>query len=438
MKKIKTNIIVFFVILLLSVSLNAYNFSNPKSIALGDAFLTKATGFYSLDWNPANLGLVDNYISINLFHFNTSLSNNSFNISFYNNLMGKKLSEDDKKDILDRIPDDGLELIGNSAVNIPLATFSVWKLALSQNIHILTSVNFSKELFDIALNGNEIGRVYDFSESDGEVTGFLEAKIGYGDLLPLSRISPTFKNIPPIYGGISFGYILGLAYAEVVEAKSKVAVYDSAGTLDANAVLRTAGYNSKDEEFLNPLNEGAHGTGHRMSIGFYSPITKEVSVGLAFNNLFGKIKWNKNCEEHIVSIYTDTLTIQNIEDVETENDTSYAIDGFTQKIPFELHLGGSYKFNDFLFLLDYIQGFKESAFTSSKPKISLGAEYFAIGWLPIRTGFGFGGGRPAHFSLGSGLEFNNFEFNWAVRNYYSLFNFSKGIDFAIGMLLKFN
>ncbi|MBC8527001.1 MAG: hypothetical protein H8D22_09145, partial [Candidatus Cloacimonetes bacterium] len=411
----KKNIIAILTILSFSTIIYANSFDNPKSMALGDAYLTKASGFQAVDWNPANLGLIKNFVTINLFQLNSKVSNNSFSLAYYNDLMGKYLDESDKQDLLDRIPNSGFCIDMNSGFNIPVTSFSVWKLALSVNAHAKASVELSKEYFDIILHGNKLGKVYDFSDNTGEAISYIETRLGYGDLLPISLISSKLEDIPPIYGGISLGYIYGIGYAKISDFKSRFGTSDSLMLIDNDIIAKTAGYNTDDSkasiEDGNPA-----GIGFRANIGFFSPITKDISVGLAFNNLFGTINWNEDCEEHCMHIYTDTLTIDNWDD-SLLVDTTYSIDSFKQSIPFEIHLGGSYKLKKYNFYLDYVQGFGKSILTSKKPKISLGAEYWTFKWLPLRVGMGFGGDEGLHFAFGTGIEFKNFEFNWAIRNH---------------------
>jgi len=74
MKKILT----LLCLILITCSLFATALSNPVSIALGDAFITKARGFHALHWNPANLGILDNDMTFNLIQISSDVRNNAF------------------------------------------------------------------------------------------------------------------------------------------------------------------------------------------------------------------------------------------------------------------------------------------------------------------------------------------------------------------------
>jgi hypothetical protein len=441
--KMKKKIFGFILLFLYADILFANNLPNPKSLALGDAFLTKASGFQSLDWNPANLGLRENFITLNLFQVNSDVSNNSFSLKFYNNTVGDSLDDGEEQDLLNRIPDSGFGIDTDVSLCVPITSFSVnlpfGNFALSTSGISSASIGISKELFNFVINDIEFDK-YDFPNNKGEAVAFIETKFGYGERLPIERfsyLSAVSEDLPPIYAGLGFGYIFGLGYAKITDCQSSFNNSADGMTLDSKLTIRTAGYNTDESE----LSGGQAGKGFRANIGFYSQINENISAGLTLNNLFGGIKWRKNCEEHLVSVYGDSLFLyseEGFDSLVTDTDTTYSISSFKQRIPFEFHLGGSYKLKNYDFYLDYVQGFDNSAFTSAKPKISLGAEYYPLGWLPLRAGIGFGGGRPSHFSFGYGLEFKNFEFNFGLRNYGSpLPGYTKGMAFSLGTMLKF-
>ncbi|MGC9337061.1 MAG: DUF5723 family protein [Candidatus Cloacimonadia bacterium] len=420
----------------LPIILSATTIGTAKSLALGDAFITKASGYSAVNWNPANLGANYNPLSFNLFHVSIDASNNSFSPDYYNSLMGKYLDDDDKKDLLQRIPDDQLQFKSGLGTQLPLFSFSIGHFGFTPQVVIGMSSGLSKRLLEFVVEDIEFTE-YNFSDTDGEVVAFGEVKIGYGHKLPLENVLPP--HIPPIYGGINLGYMLGIGYAKVMDMESSFINSIDGMQLDNSIKIQTAGYNTEEEE-LSVI----AGSGMRLDIGFFSHITENIDVGLAIRNLFASIKWDDNCEEHVISVYSDSSfnTVDLMDEVDSliiDTDTTYTIGSITQKIPVELHLGGSYKVMRNLNLyLDYVQGFKNSTLTSSKPKFSLGCEYYPIAWLPIRAGIGLGGEKPVHFSFGSGVELRNFEFSWGIRSYGSPIPIhTKGTAIALESNIRF-
>lgn len=411
------SLLIGIVLICFPLTLCATSVGTAKSLALGDAFITKASGFSAVNWNPANLGASYGPLSFNLFHTSINVSNNSFSLDYYNSLMGKYLNDDDKKDLLKRIPGDQLQLKTDLGVQLPLLSFSIGHFGLSTQMVTGVSAGLSKTLVEFVFEDIEFAN-YNFSDTDGEVVVFAETKIGYGQKLPLAHVLPP--TIPPIYGGISLGYMLGIGYAKVTDVQSNFVNSMDGMELDNTVIMQTAGYNTEKEEL-----SGIAGSGIRLDIGFFSHITESIDVGLAVKNLFASIKWDDNCEEHVISVYSDSSfnaadLADDVDSLIIDSDTTYTIGSITQKIPVELHLGGSYKVMTNLSLYaDYVQGFKNSPLTSTKPKFSLGCEYYPIAWMPIRAGIGIGGEKPAHFSFGSGVEVKNFEFLLGIRSYGS-------------------
>ncbi len=428
--------ILILALILLTSSVHAITLSNPVSVALGGAYIAKARGFESLHWNPANLGMVENFMTFNLFQVSSDVRNTTLTLGYYNDLMGKLLNKQDKEEFLNKIPESGLSLNANVGTHLPVS-MSIGKVAVTFNTMVRSSAEVSKQYFDLILHGNELGVTYDMQGNRGRAVAFLEAKVGYGDRIPMEKISSSFEDLPPIYGGVSFGFIHGMGYAQILEFESQFATNDTAMTVYNNLLIRTAGYDTEKSEFYAASVFPGAGFGYRMNVGLTSTITENVTASLAIKNLFGKIDWTESCEEHEIQVNAFDLTIDSWSDTLTV-DTTYAIDGFTQTIPIELHIGGSYKWNSIGFYADYVQGFKRSLFTSARGKFSVGAEYYPITWLPLRAGFGFGGGERAHFSLGTGLDFSGFNFDWAVSYYTSpIYTTATGIKLSFGAELAF-
>jgi len=435
--------IIFISIIFSFISLNliADTFDNPISISLGDAYLIKASGYRALGWNPANLALYDNKFTISLSDLNLSITNNAFSLAFYNDIVGQYLDEGDEQDILDRIPDSGFGLDADLGFTPMITSFSYKNYAFSSTASVLSTIRFSKELFEFLIEDIEF-QEYDFSNCKGEVVGFIEHRFGYAQKLRLKDLLPY--GLPPIYGGISISYIMGAGYAKISKLESSLINSPDGAIIDTEVKIETSGIKrEEDHKFSRETEITFPGSGFRMDIGFFSKLNENITVGLAFKNLFGNITWSSDCLKHIIKVNGDSICAYSGsydfgDQFDENDDIYYSISEIKQTIPFEIHLGGKYELKVFNFYADYVQGFESSAFTSSKPKISLGAEYDILKWLPIRLGFGFGDERSSHYSLGSGLEFKTFAFSWALRSYYSPFpSYSKGLLYSAGAILKF-
>jgi uncharacterized protein DUF5723 len=427
-------------IILLVTSLLADTMDNSISISLGDAFMLRSNDYRALGWNPAQLSRFRNKVTLGLGEFNVCIGNNSLSLSFYNDLMGKDLDEDDKKDLLDRIPDSGFGLEADIGGSAPILAMSFRNFALKSTFNLLTTVRFSKELFEFLID-DLVFRSYDFSDSRGELATVMEYQFGYGHKIAINEYLPY--DFPPVFAGLSIGYIIGMNYARISKIKSEFINSSDGMTLDNYVKIKTSGIVGDSEDDVSFDSDYTfNGQGFRMDLGFISEINENLTLGLNLKNMLGVIIWDEACEEHVFSAYGDSLFIfmddEDFDEAVTDTDTTYAINKITQNIPFEIHLGANYNWKRFDLFADLVQGFATSVYTSSKPKLSLGGEYMILSWLPLRMGFGFGDERSSHFSIGSGLVFRKFELNWASRSYYSpLPTYSKGLAFSLGMILKF-
>ncbi len=433
MKKISILSIIFILFITCAV---ADGFGNAKSLSLGDAYHSKVSGFHAVNWNSARLGLEETHLTFNLLHLDSRVYNNSISLGKYNETVGDSLSHSEKSDIYDNIPSSGFQLIGNTQACVPITSFSIGKIGFVVKQQNAGYFNLPKDLFHLLLFGNEIEQQFDFSDADVKIVSYIEPKVGFGTNLHPEKLLPFYENYyPPIYGGINVGYILGLGYAKVDQITSEFVVNNNGyASITNDITLKSAGIDTVggDLEFNGKIN----GTGFRSDISLFSPINEKLSVGLTLRNLFGKIKWDGDCKLIHTELYSDTININTWDD-SLVVDTTYSISSFEQDIPLEMHLSASYKLAPLQIFIDYIQGFEKSVFTSTKPKISLGAEWYANDWLPVRAGFGFGGLEGTHFSLGTGFEIGAFEFNWAGRHYTSPFYGSTGVGLAADLILKF-
>ena len=89
--------------------LNGQLRKDPRSLGMGGAYTTIARDFFSVGVNPANLGVVRNYIAMQFIQVNFGVSNSSLSLFEYNKFNGADLEEDNKKEeLLSLIPEQGL------------------------------------------------------------------------------------------------------------------------------------------------------------------------------------------------------------------------------------------------------------------------------------------------------------------------------------------
>ena len=155
---------------------------NSRTMGLGQAYTALARGPESAFWNPANLALSGSSdVHWDLFRVGISLvaENNSFAWTTYMDNFTENnknvspngtqyyISPEDKVDLLDDIPAEGLkinvDIDPSVAVGIPInggVAFSIGKIrsAVSIGFNAGIETEISKDMFDLFLSGNEFDR----------------------------------------------------------------------------------------------------------------------------------------------------------------------------------------------------------------------------------------------------------------------------------------
>lgn len=389
--------------------------SSARSIAMGGAYTALATGVEAAKYNPANLGLSGyQRTGFELVGLGASIVNNSFTLGDYNQYTGAFLTADDKADILGKIPSEGLKL----KMDVNLSTLSISKGPFAFSIDGIgaADVNLNKDLVDLVLNGNSLTDVVEITGSYSEAIGYLAFGLSYGRQVYAA-------GTRQLAVGATVRYLRGLAVEEVVELEGLLATALTGFSGSGKMVARTA----------------TGGTGYAVDIGTALKLNDTYTVGLRFKNLLGSIKWNSNTEEHGYLFDFDTMTIDNMsDDYVVSDDYTKDIGSFSTSMPTTMNVGFAKQKGRLLWAVDWQQGFRRRAGSSTRPRLSAGLEWLLLKQVPLRAGLGSGGSKNTTFSFGSGLNLGGFYLDYAVLTGTSLStNSSKGATFAVSTGLSF-
>jgi hypothetical protein len=133
------------------------------------------------------------------------------------------------------------------------------------------------------------------------------------------------------------------------------------------------------------------------------------------------------------------MTADNMEDdYVVSDDYSVDIESFSTSVPAVLTAGIAKRSGSIHWAIDWEQGFRRAAGSSTKPRLATGVELAAIGMFPLRLGFATGGSKNTAFSLGSGLHLPLFHIDYALVTGSSLSGYSsKGLNLAVSAGLQF-
>jgi hypothetical protein len=417
------------ILLLFCVPTQLFCQMTARAIGMGWAYTALARGSHAPAWNPANLGLPDNpKFSMTFISIGAGTWNNSFTKGMYDRYFidGPKdqdgdivWNQQDIQDILNHIPDGGLN--ADVSASMRAFSFSSGRFALSAGAVVGSFFKLDKSVFELALQGNEIGETYSLQNADGRGLG-----IG---LVSLSLGHPVQASFADYFSvGGSFNFLYGIAYGKVDRADFSLSTldygFDLNGEYEATYALGSLGWG--------------------IDLGVAAQLKEKWTLSLGIENFIGSIPWSKEVTKQIGYIRGDSLTVLNIEeddeeDVLQDSTWDYETTKFSKKLPSVLRCGLAYEEGPVVMTADYAQGFEQSAFASTTPRFAVGTEWNRLEWLPLRLGVVVGGRIGFGTSLGFGIRSGGFvlDFGLLNRGFIAPKN-SKGLIMAleIGMELR--
>lgn len=395
--------------LLLTGNALAAGQSSARSMAMGGAYLSLASGVDAARYNPANLGLSKyRQTGLEVIGFGVNVSNNSISLGDYNRYTGAILTDADKRELLDKIPSDGLNLVAD----VEASAFSLSKgsLVLSVTGVGVADVNLSKDIVELLFNGNTFSHEIELTGSYSDAVAYVQTGLSYGR--QIANIGQRRLAV-----GATVKYLRGLAVEELTELEGSLNTLETGFTGDGRMVARTA----------------TGGSGFALDLGGTLEFSRNYTVGLCIRNFLSNISWSNDTEEHGYLFSFDTMTVDNMEDdYVVSEDYTEDIAGFSTKLPATMTIGVANVTGDLLWAVDWQQGFRVGAGSTTKPRLAAGLEWNKFSLLPLRTGFATGGNKGSTFSFGSGLRLAGFRLDVAAQTGSSLSPYStRGLNFAL-------
>ncbi len=384
--------------------------SHARSLGLAGCFTTLSSGIEAPFWNPANLGLPQNSrFSFNLFSLGAKLGNNSFSMGDYNRYNGKFLTQSDKDAILSSIPDQGLDL--NLDLEASALGFSWGQFAITSQFSGASSLSLPKAPFELLLLGNKLNESIIVDQANSEACAYFSLILSHGRKI--------FKiKEKDIYAGINLKWIKGIAYQRTVKAQADFITRETEIEGQANFVTRQA----------------LGGKGYGIDLGFASVLDENYTLGLFILNPLNRIKWNEKAEQKGYEIVVNSFTLENSDDDSVVREENYTEDitGFTTRLPTLIRLGLSRNTPRLKLAADWEQGFEDRAGSTKNPRISLGAEYYLLSWLPLRSGVSLGGKDGFLFAWGWGIDLGSSHLDFGLSTPKGILPSSgKGMSLAL-------
>lgn len=391
--------------------------NDARSISMAGSYTAVARGYDAIGFNPANLGLSDRPTGTHLqfFAFGSTLNNNSFSMGDYKNYNGAYLSEADKRDILSKIPSEGLEFRGHTAASALSLSFGA--LAISATVEAAGSGNLSKDIVDLALNGNKLGQTVDVESADAEGIAHADINFAYG------RNIKRFKW-GELSAGVNLKYIRGIACFDVTESNGSATTKSDGIDADGSVVVRSA----------------TGGSGFGLDLGMAAIYNEDWVFSAGIKNLASSISWNDGTKETVYEFEVVDLTAENADDDETivSDEIERDISSFSMSLAPQINLGASRTIGKFLLASDLKLGLKNRGGVSTTPELSVGTEFHQFDFLPLRAGVAMGGLHGVSLALGSGINLSSFYLDVAWASSGTLApSVGKGFSLAFSSGIRF-
>jgi len=408
---------------------------NIRAIGMGRTAAAVSVGIDAAGTNPANLALGDEHtVEISLapsgFHAGGDVLTYGLYSRYFtgtespSGVMGHVLTEEDKDLILSRFRGNP---VGTALVDFDSRLFGIsvrlpdaGVLALTVTDYAGGLLTYPEDLARFLLNGNPLGSSYSLEGTTLSATWMRSYAISFGG--------------NPFGGKISVGaavkLVHGYAYYEILRSDSRLSTSDyGVLTGDIHFLSRSSESPTLDATGFDLFPDPA-GMGFGFDIGVTAAVSPVVSVAVSVIDI-GSVRWTANTEER----YTDTLlTVSNPLDPGQQEAVVNAISGlgrregeaFSSPLPTRMRAGVGVQVHQMeafrgmtgtlILALDLTRGFHDLPGVSTASRISFGAEYAGVAWLPVRAGIWSGGPGGTNVSMGVGVHVHSVAFDIATDN----------------------
>jgi len=321
---------------------------------------------------------------------------------------------------MDRLSGDEFRIHANASA--PLLGMTYRQMAASVSVETSMNARAPKEIFELALYGNELNRAYDLGDFDGEAYTLVNIAAGF---------AYKFEQewIPELYGGISFHFYQGIDYEKVANASGELKVTDS--LITGYTIVQSV--------------HSEYGDGVGFDLGGLAVINDRWKLGASLRQIAAKISWDvKESELQVwesdsAGIIVDSLDDDDyLERVFKTEDATIPGGSISSELPVLIGFDSRFEATNYVSLMGSILiRTATSGQGDAGIEAGLATEVRARQWLPLHAGISAGGSPGWQFGIGGGLRFNNYEMTLGWTWNRGLFNAARGVSFGLSQQLRF-
>ncbi len=473
----KTKLIILLLILFDAVELfsqtgGSSGLSDARSLGMAGTYINSAKGLYSIGINPANLSLstdatLEIIAPVPLPKISAKVGTNFMSIDEYNyffgysttdengNKVGRYLTDKDKTRLKNLFKDGGTIFIDQNIQLFGIAlnpSNGFGTLAFTIGDMISAKATLPKNLVALALDGNELNTVYNFSDMGAKSWWLRKYAVSYSNSFD---IIPGLKDLAI---GISLNFIKGYSYLSIDEVKTELTTNENYEISGRGSFIAHAAFspdfgvkydfdNSPDKTSNFSIFPEPAGSGFGIDLGFLAKLDDVFSVGLAFTDL-GNITWEKNVAEYksnrpfFLDDPTNEAQRDSLLDALKGKDSGKFIDKLETELASAMRIGFSAQidkiFNgnlpgNMLLEINLNKGFNNQPGNSKLTRFSLGMDWNLTGFFALRSGLSFGGIDKFNWGLGLGFDFGIFEINLGSPDFHYLLSPNSAKRISVGM-----
>ncbi len=361
--------------------------------------------------NPALLGSdTDGLWSLQVIGAKASLSNNLLNLDLYEKYNGRFLSEEDKEDILDRIPGDQAKLAvhaGAEALSFRYGSFGFQTRSFAG-----ANGAMDKDFVDLLFFGNELDRRYELLNS-GSGLAYTSFGPSYG------RRAGELVDWNVSLGG-TVRYVIAWMGGQVVESRGET-------------VTRVDGISGWGETVVR-YSEGT-GSGLALDLGMWA-MKENWELQLSLIDLGPSISWSKGKEKWFTFEFKDWTFEEETEQdghAYTKEDSTVEIASWTSPLPTRMRTLVAYHTDWGQIHLLWLQGLRTRAGVTRTPRFQAGTEWRAQPWLRPKFALQIGSPEGMGIAFGLGLDVGVFHGDFSILGFRVPPSRSKSLGFGFNL-----
>ena len=355
------------------------------------AFPFEGSMFEGPDVNPALYSLRGES-RVDFLRARASAGNNAFSMGDYSLYNGDFLTDADKDDILESVPETGLRTRTYASAGMGAVVKGRYFVAGGGRAGQNSTV--PRDVLDLALHGNEIDRTYSLDGASGEAMALADISLAYS--------TPVSVSGRKYFAGARLHYLKGLAYGGVVRAGGTLYTDEESLSGEGEVVTRTA--------------QG--GSGYSLDIGLSYRTHSHIIISAYVLNALSSINWTVDCKEEVNGLIAENVTFgsSDLDSLIDDYHESRDLESFSTSVAPMLGIGVEKAIRWTYLSVLYTQGFRQGAFTTGRPRLAVSGTWESIWFMDLRvglayeSGFGFdeqiqvGLGRSPRLELGAGFS----------------------------------